>query len=288
MSQKIIVSIIGFFIYSQNLFALTHFGSVSAGAADTGRASIENSDAVYLNPAAIPHLQGFFFNLNHFNGSDSDVKLNESGMAVTFLDNTPLSIVPASLGYVHQSIELDGQTTVNKDLAFGFGNFLMRQVTMGLTWHQLTTQLDWADETYTQNNLHFGILMTPIDNLGLGFVFYDVLTASKDIPQEYRLKSRHALALNYIYQNLWRFRVEQESQLENKTQDPIWKIGIESFLGQFAILRLGWIQNQLTEKDYYTAGLGFQGPRFQINYAYQMNTKESQFNRHSIDFNIPF
>jgi hypothetical protein len=54
------------------------------------------------------------------------------------------------------------------------------------------------------------------------------------------------------------------------------------------VFRLGYQNNQITAKDYISAGLGFSGPQFGLHYAYISNTADKSEDKHLIDLGIPF
>jgi hypothetical protein len=64
--------------------------------------------------------------------------------------------------------------------------------------------------------------------------------------------------------------------------------GLETYLNKFMITRIGFQNDNKNSRELLTAGLGFKGPRFAINYGYQGNILISSDYRHSVDLEIPF
>lgn len=280
------------------------YGTISTATGQTGKAAVENAESVYINPAAITYSRGYFFNFTHFN-SDEAVT-NNNGFAITFLDNEPDSVVPVSLGYVANTIEPKfGETLAvtqedgsqkkassiqSRDFYIGFANYVMGKMSMGFTFHHLSSvvNFDSSTQSFNQNNLHWGVLFTPTESLGLGLVFYDILGPSEDIPTELRLQSRLGLGANYIYKNFVRVRAEVDSAKDQNLSEPITKFGVESYVAEWLVARFGYQNNQFLKNQSYSGGLGFIGPRFHLNYAMKVDAKDRNLQSHAIDFNLPF
>jgi hypothetical protein len=64
--------------------------------------------------------------------------------------------------------------------------------------------------------------------------------------------------------------------------------GLENYINDYVVFRLGYQNNQVTAKDYISAGLGFTGPQFGLHYAYISNTADKTEDKHLIDLGIPF
>ncbi|MEK6556066.1 MAG: hypothetical protein AABZ31_12550, partial [Bdellovibrionota bacterium] len=65
------------------------------------------------------------------------------------------------------------------------------------------------------------------------------------------------------------------------------KAGIESFIDAFLVLRMGYQINELEDRNYYSLGFGFTGPRLKIDYSYQQNEDYTKGAMHSVDFRLP-
>jgi hypothetical protein len=115
----------------------------------------------------------------------------------------------------------------------------------------------------------------------LALVFYNVFGEKGNLPVEIREKFSVATGMNFIYHDTIRFKVEA-------TSESILAVGLETYLNKFFITRLGYSEDFDDERQILCAGLGFNGPRFQLNYAYLGNTQKSSDYRQSVDMVIPF
>lgn len=252
-----------------NALAQVYTSSVSAATGGTGRAAIEPGDTLLLNPATLPHLKGRFL----FGSFAKDE------LAVSLSDNTEESTLPAGVSFVQKKSDISMGELKQQDLALSLAEFVVNKLSVGLTGHYLQQKVLAA--SYTQTNADLGFMFTPNSNVGLGLVVYNVLGEKTDVPKELREKTSVAAGFNYIYHDTIRFRVDATSK-------SVFATGLETYLNKFFITRLGYSNDTENERQLLTAGFGFNGPRFQINYAYQANTQKSGDYRHSVDLIIPF
>ncbi len=262
--------------------AQVYNSSVSVGAGNTGRAAVESGDAIYLNPGTLPHLRG-----RHFLSSFAKDEL-----ALSLSDNTQDSTIPGGLGYVQTKKTVNNQEIRNHDFAIAIADFVKGSFTVGITAHHTeSTFKGTPDTSYRQNNADLGFAYILNEKFGLGAVFYNLMGSRKDVPSIVRLSPEVGLGLNYIYKDFVHYLLDYVSGSEFNMGRPRVMAGLEVFVNPFVIWRVGaeTDQNDQTgSQNFVTAGFGFSGPRFSINYAYQGNLKDSKDYRHSIDLQIPF
>ncbi|XGC80746.1 hypothetical protein ACES2L_15585 [Bdellovibrio bacteriovorus] len=249
--------------------AQVYNSSISAATGGTGRAAVEAGDAAFLNPASLVHLRGHYL-FSSF---------AENEFAVALSDNTQESAFPASLGYVSKTIELPNDEIVQSDITFSLAEFIADKWSFGITGHYFQLKIPGA--SYSQPNADLGILYTPESHIGWALVVYNAFGKDEDIPEAYRPETSVGGGFNYIYQSRVRFRLDATSK-------SLYMAGIETYINDFVITRLGYQNNTEDKRELITAGLGFKGPRFALNYAYQGNSQISGDYRHSVDLEIPF
>lgn len=273
--------ILPFFVILKSAFAYNPVGgTVSRGAGNTGVAAVEAGDASFLNPAIVPHLREVFFNTYLVEDHLADDGKTYKTSALSLIDNSSMTTVPTALSY-RSSKHL-------KETRLGVAQFIAPYLTMGVGLDYQVARVS-STTSYHQTGLDFGIVYTPTDKLGIGVIYYNLANWSSHIPDDYLLKPAQSIGLNYIFDKVIRVRAEL---LNSEGEDKIVsKIGLESFLGAFFVLRLGSINDDNESASHinrYTGGIGFIGPQFQINYSYQVDKKEAHEFEHSIDFNLPF
>lgn len=250
-------------------YAQVYYSSISAATGGTGRAAIEPGDALLLNPSALPHLKGRFI----FTSFAKDE------FAASLSDNTKESTLPAGFSYVQKKTDSSFGDLKTKDLAVSFAEFIVDKWSIGLTGHYLEMEVPTAK--WIQSNADLGLLYTPFSNIGMGLVVYNVFGEKGEIPKEFREKTSVAGGVNFIYRETIRMRFDA-------TSESVFALGLETYLNNFVITRFGYSDDVDDKRQLLTAGVGFNGPRFQLNYAYQGNTQKSSDYRHSIDLVIPF
>lgn len=261
------------FIFFQIISSFAHAqifnSSVSSATGGTGRAAVEVADAALLNPSSLVHLRGDFLYSS----------FAEKEFAVMILDNTEESFLPAALGFVQKKTNVTQGELVQQDIAFSLAEFLRDKWSFGVTGHYLEQKL--PTNSYRQTNADLGMLYTSSASMGWALVVYNIFGEKNEIPANFRMKTSVAGGFNYIFRKTVRVRLDA-------TSDSILMAGLENYLNQFLISRIGYSVDTDDDRALFTAGLGFKGPRFVINYAYQGNPKSSGDYRHSVDLEIPF
>lgn len=249
--------------------AQVYNSSISAAAGGTGRGAVEASDAVYLNSAALVHLKGH----------NITSSFAENQFAISISDNSEESSLPASFAYVQKDVDFPTSRYTEHNFMLALAEFARDKLSMGITGHYLEQRFE--ERNYYTPNIDVAILYTPTGSTGLGVIGYNLLGAPDSVPEFLRRKSSMAVGFNYIYRAMMRLGLEASTDSRVMT-------GLETFINRFVITRFGY-QNHINDKrELLTAGLGFKGPRFAINYAYQGNTGNSGDYRHSVDLEIPF
>ncbi len=260
--------------------AQTYQSSVSKASGGAGRASIEPIDVIVLNPSTLVHLQG-----RHFTTS-----LQQKSFHVGLTDNTKQSQIPGGAGYFQTNTEYLGLPVDIKEFHLSLANFISRQWSLGLSVHYHEASLE--DKRYRQFNGHLSTTWTPTPEMGFGLVVYDLAPISKEIPDPLQLTPSVGAGFNTIYNQFIRFRFDVKSAPNMIMNQLTYGLGFESYFAEWIITRGGFARDDYRNESWATAGLGFLGPRFYINYAYERTLARSETledrNTHSIDFGVPF
>jgi hypothetical protein len=196
------------------------------------------------------------------------------------------TVVPTSLGYTQGSVfRADQSKALSKDVRIAMGERLSKNFSMGLAGHYKNDRTDF--ESYGQTNLTLAGVMALTENISLGLVLDDFLGASPSIPEDLKLKSNVGLGFSYNYKRVIRTKIDFVSGSNNNFGKPTLSGGVETFMNKWLIIRLGLGRNQERSSNIFAGGLGFQGPKFGVHYAYQSTQEEQNLNRHSVDLAIP-
>lgn len=249
--------------------AQVYNSSISAAAGGTGRAAVEAGDAAFLNPGTLVHLRGLYL----FSSFAKDE------FAVSISDNSEESFMPAALSYVQRTSDLFSGEAKTSDVSLSLAEFVVDKWALGVTGHYYEIKL--PNSSYRQVNGDLGLIYTPQPHIGWGLIGYNLVGEEDKIPEAYRPKRSVGGGFNYIYRSMVRLRVDA-------TSESIFGAGLETYLNKFLITRLGYSSDTDDKRELITAGAGFKGPKFALNYAYQGNPQNSGDYRHSVDLEIPF
>lgn len=242
-------------------------GSVSTGTGGTGRASVAAGDSVVLNPAMLAHLRGYIFYSGYQQGQG----------LFSLSDNTQDTVVPTAFTFSKQN--------EFQNMRLTFANFIYKNISLGVSAHYSHYQKEQTQGN--QWNSDIGLSILPNSHLGLGLVFSNLQGASESIPLEYRPQRKVAAGMTYLYRSFLRLRLDAESGPEYGGSNGIVMAGMESNLNRWMLLRMGYRENRFLDQKYITTGLGFDYPRFQLNYAFEAETENQKNQRHSIDLAVP-
>jgi len=262
-------------------------GAITAATAGSGRASVEATDSPYLNPATIPFVRGYNFTTSYSSATASTVGSGgSSDLSLTLTDNMKDTVVPTSLGYTQGTVfRADQSKVTSKDVRLAFGERFSKNFSFGLAGHYKNDRTEM--DSYGQTNLTLAGAMALTENISLGLVMDDILGASPSIPEDLKVRPNTGLGFSYNYKRVIRTKVDLVSGSNNNFGKPTLSGGVETFMNKWLILRIGMGRNQERSSNIFAGGLGFQGPKFGIHYAYQSTQEEQNLNRHSVDLAIP-
>jgi hypothetical protein len=283
--MKLFLSVL--FSYSQSHAAYT--GAVTSAAAGAGRAVVEPTDSATLNPATIGYLRGYYFFSSASNFQTTNDMRGEK-FALSLTDNMRDTMVPTALVYDQSMVKYRGdKVSAENEFRLAFGNNVTPAWSFGLGLNHKRSELFYSNEVkgFNQSNMITGVLWAPNENTGLAAVFENILGADTSIPDGYRLRPLTSFGFNYNYKKFMRFKSDVISAPNNSLSQPTLAMGIESYLNKWLILRWGAKRNFLEKSNGYGLGAGFAGPKFALNYAYQVEREKEDSFAHSVDLVVP-
>lgn len=249
--------------------------SISAATAGAGRAAVDTGEPSFLNPAILMHLRG-----NHFLFSRG-----QQDFAVYFSDNNRDIVFPAALAFVQRTFG-DVKSSVLQDVRLTIADRLGDQWAFGINIHHYQIRND--DGSFGEINGDIGLLYTPTPDWGLAYVTYEILGGKEEIPTGHRLSRQTALAANYLYGKIMRFRADILSAPNNNFSQTKTMFGYEIYLNEFILARVGYQDDRYNDVRQASVGIGFDLPKFDINYAYVRQVPQNIQEQHSIDFALSF
>lgn len=263
------------FVFISKSFAV--IGAVSTATGGTGRGAVEPVDGILLNPATVSDLPNQNFSFNY----------SADQWALTVTDNGHDVYLPAALKFVKsQTSALDTQ-----QLGLSLATRRWKKIAVGISGSMIeyTNYLSSAaEQKYRQTTVDLAATYAAAANFGIGFVANKVSSGKINLDESLQIQKTMALGLSYTYQNFARIRFDVESAPDNKTDKLNYMLGLENYINDWVVFRLGFQNNKVVLKDYITAGMGFSGPQFGIHYAYISNTTDNPEEKHLIDLGVPF
>lgn len=272
--KKILILILSAFSFQS--YSQDFMGSVSAATGGTGVGSVEATDSVLINPATIAQIPTKYFSLGY----------SEPRWGVTISDNGKEALFPAALGYFRYSWD----QLKRQDISVGFAYPISKSFAIGanVLFLEYDDRTKPISQTHRQTVGDFGATYALNSNFAFGALFKNAFASNTDLTKSLQRQQTTSVGTSFTFDNLSRFRFDVESNSENKIDRLIFKYGMESFLNDWLVLRLGYQNNNVQSKNFKTAGIGFVGPQFSFHYAYLADVDDSSNNRHSIDLGIPF
>ena len=275
--------ILFFLLIAQVSSATTQFtGVASQGMGGTGRAAVVANEVAFLNPASFVSVQGFNLSTSYrdFQTYDGGSQRN---FAVHASENQTDSIFPLAVTYLKTRDINSSAYGEREDIHLTTGQTIFGSVAFGIDMakYSVTPENGAKDSEW---DLKLGFLYAPIENLGLGLVFTNLL----DTDSIY-LKRGVELGVNYIFMEFFRAALDVTYQMEdNENDESVVMLGLEhTFIKQIA-LRTGFKWDSPINQNYWTLGLAWNAPKIGFGYSYEKNVDEPDEYGHSVDLRIYF
>lgn len=265
-------------------------GAVATATGGAGRAAPEPSETVLLNPATLAHAPDLSAGFYYFHGGNTRQDSTNT-YGGTLLDNQPDSLFPGAVSYLRQHRTFPSGPNLDEHfMAIHVGDFVWDQVSLGASLIRLEQkEEDPNGETYIQWNGVLGFHHNPTPNFAWGVVWYHMANPSGEVPVAYRLMPRVGLGMNYIFENITRVRLDiSQDHTLNPERKFRFESGVETFLGQFVVLRLGVSRDENRNQTWLSGGVSFHGPQFKLDYTMAQTDGAGDGTLHSVDLRLPF
>ena len=261
-------------------------GALSAGQGGTGRAAIEASEALYLNPASIALMNRFYTALSYQSGATGDTATNRRIYSLTFTDATPSTLLPGALGYRHHRLQAQGFEFIEHEFKGALGYRLHDRVALGLGGSYLKAQAQGSGggPSFTQSNMDVGLLLGLQPNWGFSLTGENLLPSPEELPPALKRISRVAMGTQYIFQPAVTLRYEVLMSLHTENAALAeHRFGLAvPMKGRFS-LHSGLSLDDGRNQRWTSLGIAWRGPRLQWAYSAQREDGSGLGYRHLID-----
>lgn len=287
----VILSILDYvIIVTQNQASAQIFtGPISSAMGGSGRAGIEMVEAGVLNPALLGLTKQLEAGAFYKNGSiESERKLSQFG--ATIVDSGVDSFSPGAFTYLHTYAHSPTQNTLSADfLHLAFGKFVTKKLSVGGSVYRAEEKLERTNEKIQRWNGQVGLFYLITPDIGVAYVFDNVVRA-KDIRREEQfLAQQQAFGLYYRYSKVGRFRADAVySDQKWREQKWNWHLGYDLPMSDMLTFRLGTFWKNAEDQRGWSIGLGFDGPNLRFGYSFQKQEENGGGALHGVDIRVAF
>lgn len=257
-------------------------GTVSRALGGAGVAALSSAESVFMNPAQLAHLKGYtvagYRSERHTRNVGS-----EQDWALGVVDVTPGVLVPGGLSYVTRKYHLTGFVADEQDLTLNVGNKMGSVLSWGARARYFTSK-PWGENGVSIFTGGFGLLYTPLNNLGFGLMSDNVFDTHSP-----SLRPVTTLGVNYLVDTIVGFRADLAyPHKSNPDKKGIIMIGSELTPRADLAVRLGSRIDDHMKQNFLTAGLGWQTPRFAVDFAFERRLQSTDDHAYSADLRFDF
>lgn len=265
-------------------FAQLHLGPASSAKGGAGRASMDVVEAPFLNPAILALLEKNYLSMFYGLGSSTESNPMEGQVGLVMLDASKDTIAPGSFSYVRDYAQLNGEDNKINQYALSMGKFVSDGFAIGLSVIRQEMEAIGIGNKYADHNINFGALYNFNPMFSLSLTSYNLFQANRDrMPLIWAVGSRwQPQKFMSLYLD-WEVQSNSENTFKPKTM-----FGLEFDWGMGLAWRAGYQWDQLKDRNFYTLGLSWIGPRLSLNYAYQNLQEYDAESLHSVDFRVFF
>lgn len=279
--------------FSVTYFSVTSYaqyltGPVASSLGSAGRAAVDDGEQVVLNPALAVHGSTFTSEVFYIDGYNAkDEHDNIAGFGLT--DNTEGLIASGGYYFAKKRSTYPVLQTLEQEYhQASFARFLEKHFSAGLAITYLDSNVIGGTR-YKQWDANLGFHYNPDPNYAFGLVFYNLAERDLKAPVHVQNQDSIFLASHFLFLERFRCRVDigQQQSLNPKNKFQF-QFGLESKVSEFLVTRVGFEKDDLIDRDSYTLGLAFDGPRIKFDYFYRHNLDYSDGSMHGVDMRLPF
>jgi hypothetical protein len=275
-----------FSTFSSQAFSQDITGPIARSMGGAGRAATSPTEVGNLNPAGLAYLHKYY--LSGFAITQAGIpQLDNRQMGITLSDGSPGVMLPGSFTYRRQTYQ-PGSPALREDFHFAVGNFLLDKVSFGVgATYSRFSHLPGTELSNYEGDA--GLLWSPTETLSLGLTTYH-LGRNKKVAAGYAATPEEwGAGIFWSPHPFLNVRVDYAQYY----QDGIGKngkgmYGMEGHLPLDLRWRLGRQDDGQLGRAYWTAGIGWDGPRLRFDYSFQTRVYGQNERIHGFDMWLHF
>lgn len=278
--QKIFISILVLFTTLSSFSAQVPntTGAVASATGGAGVAVVDLNNGALLNPSTVPL----------YRRKELSFSYSSERFAVSIVDNGVDAAFPAAVAYEQFSNSAFKSKIYHLILAHAWSNKSVGNLSIGADFHYNDFKLTGDENSYRQTRADAGLLWQPTKALSLGLTHKNIALNDTDLNDAIDKVTTTTAGIAYVYESFAQFRFDMESVEKQPSDRFIYKFGLETYMNDWVIARLGYRNDNISSMNFTTLGVGFAGPQFELHYAYQSEAKSNVDPLHIIDLSVPF
>ena len=267
--------------------AAAQVGSTADGMGGAGIAGAHPYESALLNPAAMVEFKTSYMGLQGIS-SELNPQVEQKQYSVFFTDAGDMTMFPGALMYRWRTNEILGQKVREQHLQLSGAAALTQKMSVGVSAYKIKTDL-MSGEDYNQYNADIGAYWLALEQLSVGGIFRGVMGSKNTIWTASQVLPSMGLGAEYRLYDMFKFRYDINYVLEqNSDQRFRHQVGGEVRYDFLLVLRAGFNQDDRIGENRWTAGIGWDGPRLKVAYAFQKEDRKNSSETHSIDMWLDF
>lgn len=278
-----------FVLFAPSAFAQRFQGPVATALGGTGRATMDPLESFFLNPASLGFLPPYLNLGGHYQSGERPGEGESRALGAVLSDGTPDKFIPGAFSYIRDTRKTPtGAESTDDEYRGSVGQIVYAGVSAGASLHYREHKLKGGPR-YFQTNIDAGAIWAPIEMLSIGLVAQNILSADDKAPVSVRDVPTFGFGFHASYERMFNFRLDlsRPDKFNPRERTDI-GMGFESSFENGLSLRAGCNWKETVDQTLLGAGLGYRGPRLQVDYAFQKDARVDQATRHLVDLWIPF
>lgn len=269
-------------------FSLAQIGSTADGMGGAGIGAPHPYESALLNPAALIESKTQYFALQTHSSENvvSGVDTNQHSLFIT--DAGDMTIFPGALMYRQRTNKIAGQRIREQQIQLSGAGAITRHFALGLSGYKIRTNLETGAD-YNQYNADLGAYWFLNEQWSLGAVFRGLLGSKDTAWAASQVLPSTGLGAEYRFFDMFKLRYDVNYFLEQNSDNRFrHQFGGEVRYDFLLVLRAGMSQDDRLAENRWSAGIGWDGPKLKVAYAYQKETRQKLGESHSIDMWLDF
>jgi hypothetical protein len=223
----------------------------------------------------------------HSSDAAAGTKLKQNSIFIT--DAGEMTIFPGTLFYRQRHYKIIGEPVREHHYQLSIAGAITKTFAVGASAYKIKTDLPTGQD-YNQVNGDLGAYWLAHPQWSLGAVFRGV-AGSDDTASWLPSKTLPSSGLGTEFRFFEMFKIRYDISYffeQNSDKRFLHQLGAEVRYESKLVLRTGFSQDDRLAQNRWTAGIGWEGPRLKVGYAFQKEQRQELGDSHSIDMWLDF